>query len=338
MNKIKSFIFQWIEVLLGIGGAILLAWTIQKIGYSALKENLVHFGAMPALFLIVLYSLAQFCFTAAWLWVIEDPEKKLGFWKLFPSYLAGDALNMTIPSGNLAGEPVKILLIRDWIAVSSAIASVTIYKLADFFSMTLFLLIGWLVHFGFFSLPLAWQIGGGIVAGGMLAVCLLLYLLQARGFYHPASRWLEKIGLGHWIIGKLEAAQFIDETIQDYFQNQKSKFFVSTFFNFLAWFGGVLEIMVFQSLFGLPVSFASALTIETFSLFINNVTFFVPARLGVIEGGRILLFSALGYPTSAGLTYSIIRRIRELVWISGGLMILFIKKRTSPKMVPNLAN
>lgn len=329
MDKSKSVWFRAIEFLLGAGGVILLVWMMQKIGFATLKQNLFSFGISPTLFLILIYSLAQFAFCAGWFVLLNIKEKTLTFWETFLAYAAGDALNMTVPSANLAGEPVKVMLIRDKISFESAISSVTVYKYSDFVSLTLFLLVGWLSQFGFYSLPLSWNIGAGIVAGGMSIFCIFLYILQHRGIYHPTGRLLSKIGFAKWIVNKLESAHLIDKEILNFYQTHPSKFFLSLFFNFFAWFGGVIEIVLFMAISGVPVSFAAALTIETFSLFINNVIFFVPARLGVGEGGRVLLFMTLGYPPSIGMTYGIIRRIRESVWIAFGVAILLFRKKVS---------
>ena len=320
-----------------MAGFGLLLWMVHKIGFSALKENLLRFGFARTLALILIYGAAQICFCLAWYFILIDPQKKLTFWKTFLAYAAGDALNMTIPSGNLAGEPVKVMLVRDIIPLESAITSVTIYKFSDFLSMTLFLLLGWLFHFRFFTLPLSWDIGAGIVIFGMSAVSVLLFLLQKRGFYHPTGKWLQKIGpLENWIENKLGQAHLVDKGIRDFYTGRPGNFMLSLLFNFLAWFGGVLEIALFTAMAGLPVNFPAALTIETFSLFINNVIFFVPARIGVGEGGRVLLFMTLGYSAQAGMSYGIIRRVRESAWIGLGLLILVLFKRGQAERKPAL--
>jgi len=299
----------------------------HKIGFSVLKENLLNFGFTATFSLILLYTFSQVAFCEAWYVLLAERNKTLTFWKTFLAYAAGDALNMTVPSANLAGEPVKAMLVRDHVPFEAAISSVTVYKFSDIISLTLFLLVGWLNHFWFYSLPAPWNIGAGIIVMGMTLLCCLLYVLQNQGIYHPAGKWLERLGFAKWIVSKLESAHIIDEGIRIFYRSQTSKFLLSIFFNFLAWFGGVIEILIFMKISGQEVSFAAALTIETFSLFINNVTFFVPARLGIAEGGRVLLFHALGYPLSAGLSYAIIRRIRELSWISFGVGILLFRKK-----------
>src|SRR3989338_9193856 len=207
-----------VNVFLGACGLGLLVWMIDKIGFSVLKNSLLDFGFGPAFLLIAIYTLAQLCFCAAWYVVLDDPQKNLSFGRTFLAYAAGDALNMTIPSGNLAGEPVKVLLVRDKIPVESAVSSVTVYKFADFLSMTLFLLFGWLAHFLFFSLPISWNLGAGIVILGMSAMSGLIFLLQKRGFYHPAGRWLQRIGpLEDWIEKKLESAHLVDKSLRDFY-------------------------------------------------------------------------------------------------------------------------
>ncbi len=334
MAKSKLNFLRWIHLLLALGGLTLLGWMIHKIGWQTILNNLQTFGVGPTLFLILLYSIAQMSFCAGWYVCILDHDNRVHFWHIFTAYLTGDAINMTVPSANLAGEPVKVLILKERIPIESALSSVTVYKFTDLLAMTLFLLIGWLFHFPFYTLPISWNIAAGVVISGMTGISIVLYFLQKRGIYHPTSLWLKKLGLENLIFGKLEAAHLIDQRIGAFYHDHPRRFFLSLFYNFCAWFGGVLEIVLFMKWSGIEASFPAALTIETFSLFINNVIFFVPARVGVVEGGRVLLFLTLGYAPSLGLSYGILRRIRECVWIGVGLLILLLFKRGKIKPDP----
>ncbi len=276
--------WRWIHIFLGIGGLLLLGWMVHKIGWQTILNNLQTFGFAPTLALILIYALAQMAFCAAWYVVIVHQKERIHFFHTFAAYLTGDAINMTVPSANLAGEPVKVLILKEKISVESALSSVTVYKFIDLLSMTLFLATGWLFHFPFYTVPIPWDIGAGVVVSGMAGISFLLYLFLKRGIYHPTSQWLKKIGLENLIFGKLEAAHLIDERIGTFYKDYPKRFFLSLFYNFIAWFGGVLEIYLFMKWSGLPASLSAALTIETFSLFINNVIFFIPARVGVVEG------------------------------------------------------
>ncbi|OGR87220.1 MAG: hypothetical protein A3A86_05140 [Elusimicrobia bacterium RIFCSPLOWO2_01_FULL_60_11] len=300
---------------------------VRRTGYSVLAENLSRFGLGSTLFLILLYTLAQMAFCMAWFVLLRDKNHPIGFWRTFLAYAAGDALNMTVPSGNLAGEPVKMMLVKDVIGTEDALASVTVYKYADFLSMTLFLGLGWLLHFGFYKMPAFWNLGAAVILFVMAAASILFFWIQSKGLFLPLGKLLNKLGLEKWVGNKLQAAHIVDESVRQYYLHHRRGFALSVFFNFMAWFGGVLEIMVFMRFAGLPFSFPAALTIETFSLFVNNISFFVPARIGVGEGSRALLFVTLGYSKAAGLTYGILRRIRELAWVGIGFLVLSLARR-----------
>ncbi len=316
------------EISLALLGLSLLLWMAHRIGMHNLKESFLQLGLAQAIFLVAIYALSQFAFCQAWHVLMLTANPHISFWRSFNAYLAGDALNMTVPSANLAGEPVKAALMRQDLTLEQAISSVTVYKYADFISMTLFLLIGWLLHFLEFKLPLAWNIGAGIIVAGMSALSFVLYKIQNHGIYHPIGKWLGRFKWVGWIISKMESAHLIDECIRNYYRHHQKSFAWSVFYNFIAWFGGVMEIYIFLLFCGKKPNLNAALTIETFSMFINNVLFFIPGRLGVGEGGRVLLFFTLGYPQTMGLTYGIIRRIRELIWIGAGMGILIFKPKT----------
>ena len=85
---------------------------------------------------------------------------------------------------------------------------------------------------------------------------------------------------------------------------------------------GVVEIYLILWFLGVPVSVHRALTVEVLSVAIDGMLFFVPAKAGTQEGGKVLIFTILGLDPAKGLALGIVRRIRELTWASIGLLIL----------------
>ena len=55
----------------------------------------------------------------------------------------------------------------------------------------------------------------------------------------------------------------------------------------------------------------------------KGLSFFVPASIGVEEGGIVWLFRAVGLDPDAGAAYAVYRRFRELVWIALGFLALW---------------
>jgi hypothetical protein len=57
-------------------------------------------------------------------------------------------------------------------------------------------------------------------------------------------------------------------------------------------------------------------------VFIKGGTFFIPGSLGAQDGSNPLLLKAFGYSDVTGITFALLRRFRELVWIGIGLLCL----------------
>ena len=53
------------------------------------------------------------------------------------------------------------------------------------------------------------------------------------------------------------------------------------------------------------------------------------ASLGALEGGYALTFAALGLGSTAGVSFSLIRRLREAAWIAVGLLALALIRPVS---------
>jgi len=73
---------------------------------------------------------------------------------------------------------------------------------------------------------------------------------------------------------------------------------------------------------GVPVPLLTAMVIEAFGSAVRFATFLVPASIGATEGANAAAFAALGFTSSAGLAFSLVRRGRQVVWIAIGLLTL----------------
>jgi hypothetical protein len=83
-----------------------------------------------------------------------------------------------------------------------------------------------------------------------------------------------------------------------------------------------VEVYVILYYLGGPASPLSAVSIGALSVFIKGGTFFIPGSLGAQDGGNLLLLKAFGYSDVTGITFALLRRFRELVWIGIGLVCL----------------
>jgi uncharacterized membrane protein YbhN (UPF0104 family) len=114
----------------------------------------------------------------------------------------------------------------------------------------------------------------------------------------------------------------LDRTILDFYTHHQSRFYASTGLYFLGWLAEALEVFVIIYYLGGPTELLSAISIGALSVFIKGGTFFIPGSLGAQDGGNLLLLQAFGYSDVTGITFALLRRFRELIWIACGLLCL----------------
>ncbi|PYM76841.1 MAG: hypothetical protein DME03_07930 [Candidatus Rokuibacteriota bacterium] len=56
----------------------------------------------------------------------------------------------------------------------------------------------------------------------------------------------------------------------------------------------------------------------------------IPASLGALEGGFLATFVALGLSAPAAISFSLVRRVREVVWIAIGLVVFALMRPREP--------
>jgi hypothetical protein len=147
--------------------------------------------------------------------------------------------------------------------------------------------------------------------------------VQRRGLFTWILETLRKLGLR---IGFLEAREdklrSLDQTILNFYSHHQSAFYASTGMFFFGWMAEALEVFVIIYYLGGPAMFLSSISIGALSVFIKGGTFFIPGSLGAQDGGNLLLLKAFGYSDVTGITFALLRRFRELVWIGIGLLCL----------------
>ncbi|HEX3945695.1 MAG TPA: lysylphosphatidylglycerol synthase domain-containing protein [Rhizomicrobium sp.] len=87
----------------------------------------------------------------------------------------------------------------------------------------------------------------------------------------------------------------------------------SLFVHFVCWILGAAETWLIFWLMRRPVGLAPALVIDSLVGALRAVSFFVPAALGIQEGGYVLLCGLFGLSPAAALAFSLARRARDLL-------------------------
>ena len=156
-------------------------------------------------------------------------------------------------------------------------------------------------------------------------------------FYMWTLRTLRGLGLHvAFLESREEKLRSLDEIILNFYTQHRSAFYAATALYLLGWLAEALEVYVIILYLGGPASLLSAIPIGALSVFIKGGTFFIPGSLGAQDGGNLLLLKAFGYSDVTGITFALLRRFRELVWIGIGLVCLAAmgrgQKRDTPKL------
>lgn len=276
----------------------------------------------------------------------KDENEQVGFWRIMRLTVTGYALNYATPVGGLGGEPYRIMELSKNISKQHAASSVILYAMMHVFAHFLFwfssiFLYLYLAAVG--DLPLNATIG--ITLGIIIVFCLIAIYLFAKGYRHglvrKTIRLIGKIpGLRGWSARFQEqhakALANIDTQIASLHQHGRKLFYCSLSLEYIARIVQSFEIMFMLLLFnidcgggfeGLALTFMHSLLILALTSLLANLVGFLPMQLGVQEGGFVLSIAALGLSAALGIFVSIICRVREIVWILIGLILMKLGKQ-----------
>lgn len=260
-------------------------------------------------------------------WRFAFLDDRVPFRSLVAARLAGEAFNLTTPTGALGGELVKAWLIRPRVALSEGVPSVIVAKTTITIAQGLFLLVGIVLAWGTLVSTSVLLVMEALLIVEVLAVGVFV-LAQTRNLLARAERLVRALGLYR---GESPGALArVDDALVRFYRTRPARLGLSIAFHFLAWLLGALESYLILRFLGLPVPLLAATVIEAFGASIRFATFIVPASVGVLEGGYAAIFAALGLGSPTGVSFTLIRRMREIVWIAIGL-VTFAAMRSAPR-------
>ena len=303
-------------------GAALLAYILYGFGSAEVWRGLRSIGWR--LGLIVALDLVVSSLNArAWWYTLPIESRRGTFPRLLLVLLGGGALSDNAPAGPLYGEPVKVLLLKEQFPASVTTASLLSSKLSQAMARALFVILGMLVaswSLKFERLP----VQGLVIGFTLTAVGVATFmLLQVRGLAGPARRASARLRfLGSWVKRMERGLERVDEHLQDLYGSRPWDF-VASALHVLAGLGiGVVQVWLVMGWIGLPRLWLTSFTIQAFSVMVSFVSFVIPASLGVQEGGKLVIFAALGLPVSAGLTVGVTFRLKSVTNALIGFAVL----------------
>jgi putative membrane protein len=242
----------------------------------------------------------------------------------------GESANSLMPAGQLGG-PVFMAryLAQRGMPMAQAAAVITVSTTLQTFAQILFALLGVLL--------LGARAGGAsehtlrsmaLIASGFLALQIVgFYYLQRRGFFSKLLRLVTRLaGSRNWS-GLMSQAQAIDAAVHETY-SCSGPVAASFLASLLGWLVGAGEVYLIVLYMGHPVSWVTALLLESLGQAVRGAAFAVPGALGVQETGYVLLAPLAGLTAEVGLALSLAKRVRELLLGLPGLLYLRLSSRS----------
>lgn len=307
---------RWVERALWFAGAALLVLLVLRFGWSDLAANLrgVGWGIVLVLGQEVLAFAAN---TWGWRWSFPRSVPAPSFKDLLRARIAGDAFNYVTPTASIGGEFVRLQMLAPQASHIPVAASLSVAKLAQTLGQVAFIVFGLAIVATQVALPEGVRWGAWSSVALLLGVGAVLVWWQRRGMFAPLLAVVQRVGWAcsaHW----RERVDRLDAEIRLLHRDGLRLSLAAGAFA-VGWALGVLEVYIVLWLLGLTPSWTLALAIEVFSATLDGMLFFVPAKLGTQEGGKVLIFSLLGLDPAKGLAAGVLRRFRELFWAGVGL-------------------
>jgi putative membrane protein len=278
--------------------------------------------------LVIVFPTILVAFADSLGWRYAFTRDRVALRTLWWTRLAGEAINLTTPTAALGGEAVKTWLLRDRVSLPEAVSSVIVAKTTITIGQGLLLLVG--VVLAWTSLPADSRLLAAmqwLLALELVALSLFV-LAQTRGLAAFGGRVLGRLGASRF--ARHEGLGRVDRALAGFYLRQPGRLFLSIGYHFAGWLLGALEAWMILWLLGSPVSLVTATVIEAFGTGIRFATFMIPGSLGAQEGGYAATFSALGLGGTIGVTFSLIRRLREIAWIALGLVVFALLRVPRP--------
>jgi len=265
-------------------------------------------------------------------WRSAFPRHRVAFRTLLSVRLAGEAFNITTPTAALGGEAVKAWLLRDRVPLDESLPSLIVAKTTITIAQGVFLLLG--VTLAHWTLPPDSLLLRGMQALLVVEVVALtgFVLAQMRGVLGWGGRLLSGFGFGlprfFEARGTLER---VDDGLARFYRHERGRFIASILWHLVAWLLGSVETYLILRFIGVGVSLTTATVIEAFGAAVRVATFLIPASLGALEGGFVATFVALGLGPTAGVSFSLVRRVREATWAGVGLVAFAARARSQAR-------
>lgn len=300
-----------LTAIAALGGLALFAYSIREAGVEQIVSGItrVGWGLGPILGLSGLRFLIR-----AEAWRLCTPAgSRLTLRRAFLAFLAGDALGNITPLGLIASEPTKVLLTRHQLATRESVASLAIDNLVYALSVIAMVGVGIVVMLMTVDLPFEAQEVSvvGLVALALVGVAAVRFFRRPPRAAGRGPSWRERVAA-------------LRVAVMEFWAGNPARLWRAFAFDLSFHAVAVLEAyLTLRWLLGdRSPTLSEAVMFESLNRVVTAALKFVPLRVGVDEAASGAFAPLLGMNPAAGVALAVVRKVRSLFWMAGGLLVI----------------
>jgi len=317
-------------------GATLFIYLVAHIGVRQLAADARTVGWMIVPIVLV-WSVVYLLSTAGWRFTFNHEARRPAFWPTWTMLTSSFALNFVTPFVNVGGEPFKAATLSGWLPPRRAATSVMLHWLLRTLGQMLFwltALVVALISYAHGALEVTVLL---CAMAGVTGLMLLVWTVHRSGGLETAVRVLDKLPvlrrLARTLAARRETIVEMDRQIVEFYHASPGRFVRAVGCEYLARLVSAFEYYFIFLALGLSAGYREALLVSGLQSLAHNMTFFVPFEVGSKEAITYLLFARLGLDPGLGLFAAIVTRLRDMLWIGFGLLLVWVAGRPRPAAV-----
>ena len=312
MSSRRRFPVAAFALLLGL---TLLVVTLER---TDLRTLGVAMRSLGVVFPLVMLPSAAWHVARTLAWRHCFPvDQRPGFWQLFRVRLAAEAFSFLTIRG-VAGEPLKVMLLRRQAPAALAAAAVAFERIAYILVTALVVAIASAWALAVLPLTAIWQriFAVSALSGAAICVLPLIWLAKKRESSRPRSAgsfWMRRIfrfsgfeefrAQWHRVIGE-----------------ERSRLLLLSAFEVAAYGLMALEVWTVWRATHVQAGVVAAFAVETFTRVASMASAFIPANIGALEASNVAAAAAV-HVSGGAVALALVRRLRGLFWCIAGFAV-----------------
>jgi uncharacterized protein (TIRG00374 family) len=312
---------RWVPLVLGLVALVALAWWF---GLSGVGEALRRAEPDRVVWYLVLTVMVVLCYCARWRSVARAVGTEVSLGRLVGARLAGDAVSTIVPSAKLAGEPVRVALLRAGGAPAGAsTAAVALDRMLELIGNMLAVLAYVVVYW------MTRRHAPGALGIGVAAVVLLAAMVALVVRLHRGHRPFAKLYEGRWRTRAPRLSPWLDGL--QHLEAHLTHFFRAHPRTFAAGLMGALltELLIVVQYHALFAAFGVHLDLPTLLLVLlgGGLSHAIPSpgAIGALEATQVVVVGAATGAPALGFVVGVIVRLHELLLMTAGMIALLLQ-------------